>query len=145
MAMQSGRQYGALAERLADDLNTTRADLERIDRDVAALTWDDTQEGGVPSNHLADEGSDVYERERLLTVREELGARLAQIEQAQERMAAGSYGVCERCGKQIASERLEALSFATLCIDCQSEVEDRDPGNKATLPLTATESTTDAS
>jgi DnaK suppressor protein len=121
---KQARQLDALAERLAEDLRATQSDIERIERDVVALTGDDAQEGGVPSNHLADEGSDVYERERLLLVHEELRGRLQLLADAQARMEAGTYGTCERCGNPIAPERLDALPFVTLCITCQSEVEE---------------------
>ena len=136
MATRTKSGYGALAKRLDDELREAREHLEQIDRDTVALARDDAQEGGVPANHMADEGSDVYERERLYTVREELRARLEQIESAQQRIAAGTYGTCERCGKSIPRARLEALPYATLCVDCQAELEEADPGNKPRLPLT---------
>jgi phage/conjugal plasmid C-4 type zinc finger TraR family protein len=136
MAKQRTQAYDDLAERLEQERKTTVIDLEQVDRDLDALANDDEQEGGVPANHPADEGSDVYERERLMTVREELRGRLEQIRAAQERMEAGTYGICENCGKPIPRERLEVLPFATMCIDCQAAAEDADPGNKPRLPLT---------
>ena len=42
---------------------------------------------------------------------------LAAIDAALERMEEGTYGICEKCGKPIGEERLEALPWATLCID----------------------------
>lgn len=48
---------------------------------------------------------------------------LGQIEKALERMGAGQYGVCEVCSGKIKLERLKALPYATLCIDCQRELE----------------------
>lgn len=49
--------------------------------------------------------------------------RLAQIDQALARIAAGKYGICDRCGKPIAPERMEAIPHATLCIQCQAKLE----------------------
>ncbi|UOE44283.1 TraR/DksA family transcriptional regulator [Agromyces larvae] len=43
---------------------------------------------------------------------------LADVRRALARLAEGSYGVCERCGKAITVARLEARPTATLCIDC---------------------------
>ena len=40
-------------------------------------------------------------------------------------MDAGSYGICERCGKKIGVARLEAVPFAALCIECKSREERR--------------------
>jgi DnaK suppressor protein len=43
---------------------------------------------------------------------------LKQIEAALARLAAGAYGDCTRCGKAIVGQRLDAIPFASLCIDC---------------------------
>ncbi len=48
---------------------------------------------------------------------------LASIENALERMREGKYGVCEGCGCSIPMARLNALPYATLCINCQREQE----------------------
>jgi DnaK suppressor protein len=110
-------------QRLNEELTSARDDLERIDADIRSLGLDDEWEGKVPNNHMADSGSNVYERERLMTVREEYHTRIQMIENALERVADGSYGTCQRCGRPIAPERLEALPFAAYCIDCQEIVD----------------------
>lgn len=48
---------------------------------------------------------------------------LAYIENALRRMKEGHYGLCESCGCQIPMARLNALPYATLCIECQREAE----------------------
>ena len=48
---------------------------------------------------------------------------LASIENALERMRDGQYGVCEGCSCSIPMARLNALPYATLCIECQRESE----------------------
>ncbi|UTX54697.1 TraR/DksA C4-type zinc finger protein [Leucobacter aridicollis] len=47
-------------------------------------------------------------------------AELAEVDGALERWAAGDYGVCESCGRQIPVERLEVRPFATRCVRCAS-------------------------
>jgi DnaK suppressor protein len=47
---------------------------------------------------------------------------LAELDAARVRLAAGTYGVCERCGRPIAPERLAARPEARLCITCASRV-----------------------
>jgi RNA polymerase-binding transcription factor DksA len=47
-------------------------------------------------------------------------AHLAEVEAALERLAAGTYGTCERCGDKIAEGRLEARPTARTCIGCAS-------------------------
>jgi DnaK suppressor protein len=77
-----------------------------------------------------DEGMDAYdlaseERDReinfILSDRERV--KLKQIDDALERIADASYGVCESCGLEIAEERLSAMPFTRLCRDCQQDQE----------------------
>jgi len=51
------------------------------------------------------------------------GRELASIENALQRMRDGQYGVCEGCSCSIPMARLNALPYATLCIECQRESE----------------------
>jgi DnaK suppressor protein len=59
------------------------------------------------------------QRGQQLRGREEL--HLVQIEGALRRIEAGTFGLCESCGKPIAPERLEALPWALDCVDCHSK------------------------
>jgi DnaK suppressor protein len=63
--------------------------------------------------------SQVFEQQRDLALRERNEQHLADVEAALERIEAGTYGRCVRCGSPIAAERLEALPWAATCIDCQ--------------------------
>ena len=63
--------------------------------------------------------SQVFEQQRVLALRERTQNQLDQVEAALSRVAEGSFGRCMRCGKPIAPERLEALPWASHCIDCQ--------------------------
>jgi DnaK suppressor protein len=74
-------------------------------------------------NHLADDATEVFTRERNLALRNNSQDLLAQVDSALQRLDEGTYGVCARCGNAIAAERLEALPYATYCITCQSEIE----------------------
>ena len=49
---------------------------------------------------------------------------LRQIDEAIQRLADGTYGICSECDETISEARLKALPFATLCRDCQSQRED---------------------
>lgn len=77
-----------------------------------------------------DEGRDAYdvaseERDReinyLLSDRDR--SKLASIDQALERIEEGTYGICESCEGEITNERLKAMPFTRLCVQCQSERE----------------------
>ena len=62
--------------------------------------------------------SHVFEQQRDLALRDHNEAHLAAIDDALARLDAGTYGLCTSCKRQIASERLEALPWTALCIDC---------------------------
>jgi RNA polymerase-binding protein DksA len=63
--------------------------------------------------------SQVFEQQRDLALRDRNEQHLAQVEEAIRRLDAGTFGACVRCGRQIAAERLEAIPWASHCIDCQ--------------------------
>jgi RNA polymerase-binding protein DksA len=65
--------------------------------------------------------SEVSESQRGQQLREREEMRLGQIEGALKRIESGAFGRCETCGKPIAAERLEALPWATDCIDCHAK------------------------
>ncbi|MCK5242729.1 TraR/DksA C4-type zinc finger protein [bacterium] len=71
----------------------------------------------------ADFASDYYERELAMGLSETERVRLQEVEDALERIDKGKYGKCEECGSQIAPQRLEALPFAKLCIECKAKEE----------------------
>ncbi len=83
---------------------------------------DETEEETF-DNHLADSATATLDREIDYTLEENAENLLRAIDEALERIENGNYGKCERCGQQIAEERLEAIPHATRCIDCQRLVE----------------------
>ncbi len=52
-----------------------------------------------------------------------LGKRLVQVRKALTRLKIGKYGLCEKCGNMIDTDRLSVYPETTLCIKCQSEKE----------------------
>lgn len=63
--------------------------------------------------------SQVFAQQRDLALRDRADGQLILVDEALARLEAGTFGTCVRCGKAIASERLEALPWAARCIDCQ--------------------------
>jgi DnaK suppressor protein len=55
---------------------------------------------------------------------DEAAQELNQVNDALARLDAGEYGNCKSCGNPIGEARLEAMPFATLCIDCAEDAED---------------------
>ena len=71
-----------------------------------------------------DEGDpDLIEREKNVALLTQLDHRLEGVQAALRSIDKGKYGLCDRCGKEIDPERLEVRPDATLCIQCQAEVE----------------------
>ncbi|NRD76362.1 TraR/DksA C4-type zinc finger protein [Bacillus sp. BRMEA1] len=68
-------------------------------------------------NHPADEGTDLYEREKDVALKEHYELELKNIDHALQAMENGTYGQCEICRKDIPLERLQALPNTTYCIE----------------------------
>ena len=68
-------------------------------------------------DHLADSATETYMRELDEGLEENAEHLLAEIEGALGRIADGTYGTCVVCGREIDAERLEAVPYATLCIE----------------------------
>lgn len=75
--------------------------------------------------HMADIGSDNFEQEFTLSLMENEGGTLVQIETSLERIEEGSYGTCEECGAKIPKTRLNAIPYATLCVRCAETQEQK--------------------
>jgi len=73
--------------------------------------------------HMADMGSDNFEQEFTLSLMENEGVTLEQIESSLERIEEGTYGQCEECGVKIPKARLNAIPYAILCIRCAEQQE----------------------
>jgi DnaK suppressor protein len=99
------------------------ADLERLGQEMQWLGVEQEDERGGLGNHLAEDGSSVMEQERIGTVSEDLRDVLRQVEGALARIEEGTFGTCQRCGKPINEERLEAFPYVEYCIECQSFLE----------------------
>jgi RNA polymerase-binding protein DksA len=74
-------------------------------------------------NHLGDMASVTFDRELDEGLEEGAQQTLAQIERAIAKLDDGTYGQCERCGKEIPEARLRARPWALLCIDDQRLVD----------------------
>ncbi len=82
------------------------------------------------SNHLADQGTDGMEKEKLYYYASQEGFYLRALDEALERIERGIYGKCESCEELIPKKRLNAVPSARLCIKCQNEEEKGRRGNQ---------------
>lgn len=75
------------------------------------------------SFHMADQASDNYDREFSLNLASDNQKLIYAIDDALRRMKDKTYGRCLKCSKEISRRRLCAVSYATLCIECQRKEE----------------------
>lgn len=87
--------------------------------------------------HQADAGSDAYDRDFALSLLSQEQDALYEIDEALKRIDAGTYGVCEMSAKPIPHARLEAIPFARLTVDCQSQVEKQNKMSRSRVPVTS--------
>src|SRR5574337_769380 len=73
--------------------------------------------------HMADVGTDNYERDLMIELIQSGEQGLRDIDSALEKIEEGTFGICEICRKKINKERMRAVPSASLCIDCQREEE----------------------
>jgi DnaK suppressor protein len=107
------RRRDALRSALAGDLSLLKELRSESPGDVVDAAYDSAQD------EISSQLAEVESRE------------LASIENALERMKAGKYGQCEVCGGRIPMARLNALPYATMCIECQRELERSGAGGPA--------------
>lgn len=98
-----------------------RREIEGEKREVSGMA--ESQAAEFTSQHQADVGSDLYLEERALSAQRALEEELTLVNEALERLAAGTYGRCVDCAGAISSERLEARPHAIRCIACERKFE----------------------
>ena len=99
------KRRDALRTALAGDLSLLKELRSESPGDVIDAAYDSAQD------EISSQLAEVESRE------------LTNIENALERMKIGKYGQCEVCNGRIPMARLNALPYATMCIDCQRELE----------------------
>jgi DnaK suppressor protein len=96
-----------------------KENLTEAVEDVEHVSPGDPSAGG----HIADAGSELFERSRDLSIVQDLDAQLADIEHATARLTNGSYGTCEACGRPVDAERLAARPATRFCLEDQQGAE----------------------
>ncbi|MEP6477013.1 MAG: TraR/DksA C4-type zinc finger protein [Actinomycetota bacterium] len=124
------RAKSSMPKKEADDLRerllTERAELESqlstLEENTFAASQSEMTGEVAFDDETADAGTATFERERDLSIENNIRDLLAKIERALQRMDAGTYGICDRCGKPIEKARVKALPYVDLCIkDAQAQ------------------------
>jgi DnaK suppressor protein len=121
-AVGDAREDGVMDDvrgRLSDERDTTVARLTSLTGDydsVVAASLDTNAD----DEHDPEGATIAFERSQIGALVRQVRHHLAEIDAALERVGAGTYGVCERCGNAIGEARLGALPAARRCIRCAS-------------------------
>ena len=102
-------------ERLEEQI----ADYQRV-LEEARLTESSSDRSPDPGN--AEASSMKLEYAKELSIEQNTLDLLSKANRALERVEAGTYGICETCGKAIPVERLDVLPHSTLCVECASRI-----------------------
>ena len=97
--------------------------IDNIHAENPGALGDETDEPTFQDNHLGDIATATFDREMARTLEDNSTHVLVEIDGALQRIEEGTFGVCERCGNPIDADRLEALPWATLCIEDKRKQE----------------------
>ena len=110
------------------DLAEIRQDLEgqrkTLLSDAGAMIGQGLNYGAENLPDLGDQASAVTDQNFMLRLKEREQRLLKKIDEALDRMANGTFGVCESCGGEISIKRLKARPVTTLCIECKTKQEE---------------------
>ena len=109
----------------------------QLEMDIANQRQDVVEQDGGPAepgpgqhwehsgygDHQADDATELFEREKLLTLERTLQDHLRQVQEALRRIEEGTYGACADCGRPIGEERLDVIPESALCIEHKAEAE----------------------
>ncbi|MDQ3855070.1 MAG: TraR/DksA C4-type zinc finger protein [Chloroflexota bacterium] len=118
------RDFSELRARLEEEQTRLTGEVEALRAAAVEYSESVADEDRSYGNHIADDATDTYEAERQLALQRNLETVLRDVNDALQRMDAGTYGICVDCGREIPIERLEARPYAIRCIEDQ-EREDR--------------------
>ena len=115
-------QLAEIRATIESDMQVLREEITMAQAEVVALM---RQSGDGAGDDQADAGSKTLEREQEMSLANNAREMLLQDQHALDRLANGTYGVCESCGQPIGKLRLEAAPRATLCVPCKTKQERR--------------------
>lgn len=112
-------------KRLLAERKRAVAQVAQFDDDLRASQEESDGEIASWRFHMADEGTDTFEREQSFLLASREGQLVWHIDQALRRLygTPERFGRCEECQSLIGFERLEAIPYATRCVNCKQEWE----------------------
>jgi len=96
---------------------------EEIVGEVRQIFESSKEMGQDGTQDIGDEAANIYNKQILLSLNESERMRLQEVDEALDRIGAGTYGICEECGEPIGPKRLEVRPVAKYCVPCLSKME----------------------
>lgn len=113
------RNEEALVQKLKEERERTVFEIDRLKEELQ----EEIEPASATDDDAADAAAAIYERGKTISLIHSRQEHLRELDDALERVEEGTYGICVRCGQEIAEERLEIVPEAALCIKCASERE----------------------
>ncbi|HLH56708.1 MAG TPA: TraR/DksA C4-type zinc finger protein [Verrucomicrobiae bacterium] len=107
-------------EKAFERLMQVRATFDKRRSDV---TNDALSEQPTFSSHMADAGTDTYDRDLALGVLSSEQEAIYEVDEAIARIRDGTYGICELTGRPIEPARLEAIPWTRFCAEAEKQLE----------------------
>ena len=112
----TAKEIDDLKGRLEEEQGELRVQLSTIEEETFSASQSELSGDVGLDDESADAGTATFEREKDLSIENNVRDLLAKIDRALTRMSDGTYGTCERCGKPIEKARIKALPYVDLCI-----------------------------
>jgi len=110
---------------LTAERNRLKSILESLREETAGVAekGETLSDLSLNDQHPADMGTEVFELEKGMSIRNNVEAELADLDRALHRLEDGTFGVCEACGRKIPEPRLQAKPSARFCVEDQAQAE----------------------
>ena len=110
---------------LQEERERLHKEIEFIEEDISYADAGGNSELSDYDQHPADAGSETYQKEKDLAIRDSWREIIGRIDEAVGKIERGTYGQCDRCGREIPKGRLDAIPYAIYCVECQDIIEGR--------------------
>ena len=107
-----------IRNRLESECKRLQNELEELQTNVEAA---EVIREGSPFGKREEEATESFELEKRLALQKQVRSNINEIEHALEKFRNGTYGLCDICGQPISPERLEAVPYANLCLNCKAK------------------------
>lgn len=107
-------------KRLEEEKERLEEQIEDYERDLEEARMTESSSDRSPDPGNAEASSMKLEYAKELSIEQNTLDLLSKVNRALDRVAAGTYGLCESCGNAIPVERLDVLPYSTICVECAS-------------------------